>query len=205
MAELNLHLLSQNEPRPTLDLADPGDKELADYGAQIVRLLQSPHAEKNHFLISTLDDFLGVLYALIFARHNRPPFEDRCGPIEVPVVLKRAENAAAGTIRTSGKWLAGFHFNSALFRIAATYHRGLKVVSENQTGRPNRVDLLKKVESDFPDWQHKNLDRIYDEVNDLKHSAEGLFNSRSVSASEAKAAVAELLELFELWTKSHGL
>ncbi|HVS89310.1 MAG TPA: hypothetical protein VHF01_13955 [Candidatus Acidoferrum sp.] len=152
--------------------------------------------------MATLDDFLGVLYALIFAKHNN--FEERSGPIEVPAVVKRAENVAEGTVRTSGKWLAGFYFNSALFRIAAAYHRGLKVVSRNETCRLYKADLLKIVEPEFPKWQHTNLDNVYDEVNDLKHEAEGLFNSRNISREEARAAVAELLGLFELWTNAQG-
>lgn len=135
---------------------------------------------------------------LIFARHN--DFEERSGQIEVSAVVKRAENVAEGAVRKSGKWLAGFYFNSALFRIAAAYHRGLKVVSGKETCRLYKADLLKYVEPGFPNWQHTNLDRVYDEVNDLKHTAEGLFNSRNISREEARVAVAELLELFELWS-----
>ena len=119
-------------------------------------------------------------------------------------MVKRAENVADGTVRTSGKWLAGFYFNSALFRIAAAYHRGLKVVSGKETSRLYKSDLLKHVEPDFPTWQHSNLDDVYDEVNDLKHTTEGLFNSRNVSQEKASAAVAELLELFGLWSNAQG-
>jgi oligoribonuclease (3'-5' exoribonuclease) len=100
--------------------------------------------------------------------------------------------------------LAGFYFNSALFRIAAAYHRGLKVVSGKETCRLYKPDLLKCVKPEFPEWQHTNLDDVYDEVNDLKHKAEGLFNSRNISRKKAKAAVAELLELLELWSKTQG-
>ncbi|MGA2299947.1 MAG: gamma-glutamylcyclotransferase family protein [Candidatus Acidiferrum sp.] len=189
--------MSRYESFLRLDLTDPGDKELADYGARILTLLRSPHAQKSHFLVATLDDFLGVLYALIFARHNN--FVERNGPIEVPTVVKRAENVAEGIVRTSSKWLAGFYFNSALFRIAAAYHRGLKVVSGKETCGLYKAALLKIVEPEFSEWLHTNLDKVWDEVNDLKHEAEGLFNSRDVSREQATAAVAELLELFELW------
>jgi hypothetical protein len=204
MTEPNLPILSQHQPSLRLDFTDPGDKELAGYGARIAMLLLSPHAEKNHFLVATLDDFLGALYALIFARHNNRPFEARSGPIEVQWVVKRAENVAEGTVRTSGNWLAGFYFNSALFRIAASYHRGLKVMLNNEASRLNKPQLLEGIELVFPRWQHKNLDEVYDEVNDLKHSPEGVFSSRSVSRKEAYAAVAELLELFELWSNAKG-
>jgi hypothetical protein len=182
----------------TLNLAEGGDKELARYGARIARLLQSPEAQKNHLLVATLDDFLGAVYALIFARHNEPPFQDRSGPIEVPVILKRAENVAACTIRTSGTWLAGFHFNSALFRIAAAYHRGLKVVSGKGTSkRVLKGDLLKIVEPAFPSWRHEKLEHIYREVNDLKHQASGLSHTRKVTWAQPKAGVEELIDLLE--------
>jgi len=61
-------------------------------------------------------------------------------------------------VRTSGNWLAGFHFNSALFRIAATYHRGLKVVSGKETSDLQKGELLKIVEPAFPSWQHMGSD-----------------------------------------------
>ncbi len=200
MTELNQTILGQPEPLLRLNLLDPGDKELTGYSARILMLLQRPRSQQNHFLVATLDDFLGVLYALIFAKYNNHPFESREGPIEIQTVVKRAEDVAQGIVRTSGNWLAGFHFNSALFRIAAAYHRGLKVVS-GKTSRDFKKDaLLARVEPDFPNWQHTNLDKIWGEVNGLKHAAKGLFGSRSVSRREANGAVAELLELFELWS-----
>jgi hypothetical protein len=194
--------MSHYESFLRLDLTDPRDKELADYGVRILRLLQSSQAQKNHYLIATLDDFLGVLYALIFAKHNNRPFEGRSGPIEVERVVKRAENIAEGWVRTSGNWLAGFYFNSALFRVAAVYHRGLKVVSGDHSRGKNRCYFLERVIPKFPEWRHSSLDQIYDEVNDLKHTPEGLFNSRTIGPKEANSAVAELLELFELWANS---
>ena len=189
-----------------LDLAAPGNKELAVYGTRILKVLQYPETQKNPFLVATLDDFLGVLYALIFAKCNNHPFKDRTGPIEIQAVLKRAEHVAGGRVRTSGNWLSGFHFNSALFRIAATYHRGLKVVSGKETSALQKADLLKIVETGFPSWQHKELDKIHKEVNQLKHDGEGLFQTRSVSWKESELAVEELIELFELWcnTLSHS-
>ena len=95
--------------------------------------------------------------------------------------------------------MAGFHFNGALFRIAASYHRGLKVVAQKETTRKWKQELLPDVEGAFPAWKHQNLDEVYNEVNDLKHTAEGKFNFREVDLEGAKAAVEELLELFELW------
>lgn len=134
-----------------LDLADSGNKRLADYGARILRLFEWPQAQQNHFLFATLDDFLGVLYALILAKCNTRPFTGRKEPVEVQTVIKRAEHVARGMVRTSGNWMSGFYFNSALFRIAASYHRGLKVVSGKETSDLQKGQLLKIVEPVFPD------------------------------------------------------
>jgi hypothetical protein len=183
-----------------LDSSDAEDKQLSEYGRRITTLLQSPEAEKNNFLVATLDDFLGVVYALIFAKHNNPPFEDRSGAIEPPVVLKRAREVESRSIRTSGTWLAGFHFNSALFRIAATYHRGLKVVLGKEEKDISRKQLLEKLGPAFQGWKHDELDAVYEEVNHLKHEGKGLSDTRSVTWAQAQASVSELIELFELWT-----
>ncbi len=157
--------MTESDPAPfsydvflELDLAGPENRDLADYGARILKLLQRPQAQHNNFFMATLDDFLGVLYALIFAKCNNRPFKDRNGPIEVQTIVKRPEHVAKGRVRTSGNWLAGFHFNSALFRIAATYHRGLKVVSGKETSDLQKGELLKIVEPAFPSWRHMGSD-----------------------------------------------
>jgi len=203
--------LTESDPAPAhndvflrLDLGVPGNQKLADYGARILNLLQCLETQQNHFLLATLDDFLGVLYALIFAKCNDRAFKDRNGPIEVKTVVKRAEHVAEGKVRTSGNWLTGFHFNSALFRIAATYHRGLKVVCGKGTSDLQKGELLTIVEPTFPSWQHKELDKIHKEVNQLKHDGEGLFQTRTVTWKEAESAVEELLELFEIWRNTNA-
>ncbi len=48
-----------------------------------------------------------------------------------------------------------------------------------ENGRKWKHELLPEVERTFPVWKHQNLDEVYDEVNDLKHTAEGKFNFRS--------------------------
>ena len=183
----------------TLKLNDSKDEQLASYGKRILKLFRSSQAQKSHYFVATLDDFLGAVYALVFSQCNVRPFVSRSGPIEIATVIKRAEDIANGTLRTSGNWIAGFHFNGALFRIAASYHRGLKVVSSKERSGDMRGGLLPVVKAAFPKWKHQNLDDVYDEVNDLKHKAEGKFNLRVIDLEGAKAATEELLELFECW------
>lgn len=119
----------------------------------------------------------------MLAKGNSPAFVDRAGPVEKQAVVKRACEAAFGRIRLSGPWLAGFHFNSALFRIAAVHHRGTQFIHRE----------------DFPEWRHENVDRIHDDVNPFKHRPTGLAEKRTVTWAQAVAAVSELLELFDLW------
>jgi hypothetical protein len=183
-----------------LNLADPENAKLAEYGSRIFKLLQRPKTQANQFLVATLDDFLGVLYALIFAKCKTRPFRSRKTPVEVQVIIKRAQDVAEGRVRTSGNWVSGFHFNSALFRIAATYHRGLKVVAGKETESDLVRPLLEIVEPLFPRWQHTDLDKIHTEVNSLKHEGEGLFSERTVDWEQAESAVEELLQLFEFWS-----
>jgi len=188
-----------------MDLADQSDLQFASFGDRISKLIESPKVQSNHYLMATLDDLLGAVYALVFARHNNPSFKERTGPIEVEVVLKRAKQVGGGKVRRAGAWMAGFHFNSALFRLAATYHRGLKVVTGNETNNKiYRSALLGIATSSYKhwtgeDWKHAELDRIYDEVNGLKYEAEGIYQEREVTLEEAESGVGKLLDLFEIW------
>ncbi len=48
-----------------------------------------------------------------------------------------------------------------------------------------------------------NIHRLHGEVNDLKHTPQGLYGGRNVTYPQAVAAVDELLELFEAWPDLH--
>jgi hypothetical protein len=69
----------------------------------------------------------------------------------------------------------------------------------NPNGTPRRLVYCLPVKQAFPTWEHQRLDDIWDEVNHLKHVAAGVFNSRTIKPEGAKAAIVELLDLFELW------
>ena len=101
-----------------IDILDPTYATLSRAASRIATLLKPPIAKSNAELPASLDDFLGAVYALISAKKdgfkNRP---DRS--ISIPAVEKLARQIASGKLRTDGKWIAGFHFNSALFRTAA--------------------------------------------------------------------------------------
>ena len=94
-------------------------------------LLDTKDASSNTELFSALDDLLGAVYALVFA--HRGGFKERRNQKqELKPPRTRARQLEQGRVRIDGVWMAGFHFNSALYRIAAVYHRALKLVASNK-------------------------------------------------------------------------
>jgi hypothetical protein len=97
--------------------------------------------------------------------------------------------------------MAGLHFNSALFRTSAVYHRALKVIIG-----PGKIDHLRKeAEKRYKtktgsDWQNTNIQQVHDQVNYLKHDAPGTYHSRQVTYEQALQALHELLDLIEKTT-----
>lgn len=105
-----------------IDVSDSDYASLSRSAGGIAKLLDEPKVRADPNLAGSRDDFLGAIYALIVAKQLN--FEDRQNrPIEIATVLKRAGEVGEGKVRTDGKWMARFYFNSALFRIAAMYHR----------------------------------------------------------------------------------
>lgn len=185
-----------------LDHTDPKFEELCKSADRIANLLSSPKCQANPSLVGALDDLLGAVYALIFAREN--DFEDRAAkPIEPNVLLTRAGDLAKGKVRTDGKWIAGFHFNSALFRISAIYHRFLKIA----VGRDDEVGTLRPLaETLYRQWTSKNwcntnVRAVHGQVTDLKHAPRGTYDHRRANAGfrNAVLSVGELLDLIEAW------
>jgi hypothetical protein len=120
-----------------IDLSDSSYQALARFAGTIASLFGTSRVQSDPHAVGLLDDLLGAVYSLILARHQR--FVDRTDrPIEIAVVERRALQVHRGDVRIDGKWIAGWHFNSALFRIAAVYHRLLKLTS----GQPaTRIEI----------------------------------------------------------------
>jgi hypothetical protein len=148
---------------------------------------------------------------LILSLHNKPPFKHRPHKIDPRAVLKRARSIGqAHMIRTSGKWLAGFHFNSAMFRLSSVYHRSLKIVaglpeSRKTVGREeDSKSLIQSAKRTYKrcthgPWNNDNIAKIHTEANHLKHTATGIYSGRNVNERQAIMAVSELLTLLEVW------
>jgi hypothetical protein len=191
----------KTNPTLTLDLQDPTYQALAHYAGRIGKLLTAPAVTANSDLAATLDDFLGAIYAFIFAKQtNFTDRLDRC--IDINAVKTRAGQLAAYEVRVDGLWMGGFHFNSALFRIAAVYHRILQIV----TGKDGNVpDLQTEALSLFGHWMSIRLHKAYSQVNELKHEPQGIYYARLVSYREGLDAIGDLLDLTGAWTASQGL
>jgi len=188
--------IEKNASTPSLDLNDPTEVRLAGCALRISQLLASPAVTANPDVESSLDDFLGAVFALIRAKKNN--FQDRPGRrIKIEPVAQRAARIAAGHVKTDGLWIAGFYFNNALFRTAAVYHRVLKVITGTDGRLPAlQLDALRR----FAGWNSIRLYKIHNQVNELKHEPQGVYHGRLVSYDEALTAACDLLELVEAWT-----
>jgi hypothetical protein len=182
-----------------IDILDPTYATLSRAASRIATLLKPPMAKSNAELPASLDDFLGVVYALISAKKdgfkNRP---DRS--ISILAVEKLARQMASGKLRTDGKWIAGFHFNSALFRTAAVSHRILQIVVGRDDNVPTLCDEAEKL---YSKWSGVNVRKVCSEVNKLKHRCKALLERRNVAYEDALAAVGALLDLIEVWTAAN--
>ena len=100
--------------------------------------------------------------------------------------------------------MVGFHFNGALFRIAAAYHRVMKVVLGEPKSKEYAPALQPRAAAPYRtwksrDWESRSNQAVYKEVNDLKHTPQGVYEGRKVQFNEAVEAVEELLDLIESW------
>ena len=202
--------MATTENQPVIEQTDLSDADYAVLAAAAQRIgalltLQKVQADAD--MSACLDEFLGAIYALVFAKQRH--FADRVGrPVDPRAYSSRAEQLARGEVRIDGKWMAGFFFNSAILRIAAVYHRSLKVVTGQPATKKYVKDMLGDADTSYKrwtnstsPWSRQSLQSVHDEVNDLKHTAKGLHDTRHVTFKEALGAVGELLALIEAWAK----
>jgi hypothetical protein len=178
-----------------------GIRKTSELAERLGQLLAHAPVRNDPEALGIVDDLLGAVYALAFAR--RAKFVDRPKqPVEGAVITKRAKQLAKGKIRRDGKWMAGFHFNNTLYRIAACYHRALVKVTGD---RDRRIDnLVPKAKGKFEHWKNDNLGVVHDQVNNLKHEPRGTHDRRLAKLKQAGAAIAELLDLMEAWAALLG-
>jgi hypothetical protein len=165
--------------------------------------LLSSNPQPSRSLQACLDDLLGVVYSLMYAKHYA--FDDRpqpLAPANMDSVIVRAKDMAGRKLRMDGKWAAGFYFNNALFRTSGVYHRVLKILTRNELTEKNVGELRPIVEKAYEQrkgspWQNAHVRALHKEVISLKHTSDGIIEGRNVPFTTASEAVEELLSLIE--------
>jgi len=148
-----------------------------------------------------LDDLLGAVYSLFYAIHH--DFSERphaLAPTNIGSVLDRAKDMAHGRVRTEGKWTAGFYLNNALFRIAAVYHRVLKLYTGDSQSKIKKLVTTaseKYKSTQNRAWKSRALKKVNCEVDKVKHTQGGIIKGRDAGLNEAIQATEELLALIE--------
>lgn len=187
--------------------SDSDVEQLSKFASRIAVLLDSPSVLARRSLPACLDDLLGAVYALMLAKHH--DYVDRMGiPLSdanIKDIGVRAKDMSHARLRTEGKWTAGYYFNDALYRIAAVYHRALKVLTGNEAKKNLYVhDLLPLAESEYlrrtgRSFEHvTDLDEVYREVNGLKHTSKGIIDTRSVSFQQGMDSLNKILDQIEV-------
>src|ERR1700691_4125703 len=176
---------------PSLDLNDPTEARLADCARRISQLLKSAAVTAHAEAQSSLDDFLGAVYALIRAKQTG--FRDRPGrPIAINPVRQRAGKIATGNLKTEGLWIAGFYFNNALFRTAAVYHRMLKVI----TGGNDYVPALPpRARARYPHWDVKKGKTPVLSAHEARELLDGINISKIVKRAGASIEIPDIVGL----------
>jgi len=164
---------------------------MTDRKAEVAKLATSVAElmREKEGLFPILDIVAGAMLCLLEAADN---FRDRPGawkPNYRENVQQYTADMSRGKKPDKKLWLAGWHFNSALVRIAAAYHRSLKAATGRKDG--NRKELLKLLP-----WftAYENLGKVYDEVNSVKHDVSAGVEGREVTFEVALAATRELVE-----------
>ena len=135
--------------------------------------------------LDVLDLLAGAIYSLKMAAQLG--FADRAGELKPHYsenLRKRMSKMAEGRMPESGLWLAGLHFNSALFRIAAAYRRCQDAFkrAERRLGTPQPIQ-----------FETVSLNAIRNECNRLKHEFEGILSGRQAAADLAIKGLGELI------------
>jgi hypothetical protein len=177
----------------TFNLADNELKSIAAFASRIAVLLSEPDIKADDDQTGVLDDLLGAVYALILAVEEG--FAGKPGKSDKEPPTTRAKQVASGQFRADGNWMAGFHFNNAMFRISAGLDRVPKAFTKPglTAARQYKTKLRTK-------WKKTYCEKIRDEVNRVKHDAGGVFGGRREKLDGATLALGELLHLVETIT-----
>ncbi len=142
---------------------------------------------------------LGSLYGL--ARAVQLGYEDRTGRALSLQYSKELRGLLAdlekGNLPSEGQWLAGFYFNSALHRLAALYHRSLKILTGRDDNAPSLLEYA--VKAKLLKKEHVSaLATVHKEVNKLKHDTFGVLRDRAVDLALTVTAASQAFVLIRV-------
>lgn len=173
-------------------------ERLSEQALALYRLLND--LPQNPAVTDTLDYILGAFYGLY--RADASEFKDR-STAYVPEYHAHLANYAINLAEGKGMdsvWTAGFFFNSGIQRLAAAFDRVPKMLgadSKKRMGSVRKPTTAKERMTAVNPVPHRLWEKVYDEVNEFKHSPEGLAAGRSVTMDDAVSACAEVLDLLE--------
>jgi hypothetical protein len=157
--------------------------ELRTLAAEMAALV-----ENNPDFLEIVDFAAGALLCLIYADDYN--FRERPGPLPAGYaenVVKRLIGMSKGKKPGNRFWISGWHFNSALVRIASAYHNALKLFAGDKNKHVKELLLLLET------FLHQKLGEVHKEVNFIKHDIKTVAAGRTVSFEDAIEALRKLV------------
>ncbi|HZT34629.1 MAG TPA: hypothetical protein VFA15_01825, partial [Nitrososphaera sp.] len=170
-------------------------KQLRDLGESFHQLFN--HLPNHIDITDTLDYLLGALYGL--RRAYELDFRDRSADHH----KNYRDNLAVYCLEIPQRgqvnplWTAGFYFNSAIQRLASAFDRITQMFGEKATKDNPARKRMAKVNAKIKAGSYAEWEKIYQEVNLLKHPPSGLARGRTVTLADAFKALAQTLDLIE--------
>lgn len=138
-----------------------------------------------------LDLTAGALASFLKARELKYQDDDRIGkalPDDYYGKLAcRIRRMAEGTLPPRGRWISGYYFNSALFRLGAA-----RAIARDLF---NAVDKLNKTKG--KNLAESRTDQLYEEYRKLKHALRALRTGRNITFAQAVESLANLVDVLE--------
>jgi hypothetical protein len=138
----------------------------------------------------------GIAYSIIKSEEYGYSHEIR--PSHSKKVSEAAIDICSGKTPEDRKWIAGYYFNDAIYRIAAVYDVSLRILTD---GKERNNEVLAKAAVKTGVLKDRDIDKlkpIYKDVNKLKHDLEkALPYQKTKSIVPVIKAYEQLCELVE--------
>jgi hypothetical protein len=176
----------------------PSDGNHSDHHDRLAACCRSIHTllldlPSDLAIVDTLDYLLGATYGLLKARkasfRNRP--QAHLQHYEAHVA-EYALNIACDK-KPHHLWLAGYHFNSGIQRLAAVFDRFSLLLG--QGGDKPARERMRAAVGPQPRWN--KWFAAYKEINAFKHGVEGRGRGRELTFDDAVKGIEQAVQAFE--------